>query len=230
MQRLVIKFLVSLSVLVAMVSTVAVANESSESNETKPQPSHFNYMLRGYFFAGSAIPDTNAYGGYGGSNNYPNDYAKIAAYVDQSFGQPVRDTVQIVALHEESVVFKGQFVGMPVLIVNGSSETLHLDASDSRLYMVQEALNEAGEWVPVEHLPQSWCGNSRHQVSLRTGQYWEFAAPKYTGTFTTKLRVALDLPGGQTIYSNVYPGAVNVEQFSVKAKYSPRGLMDPYTE
>jgi len=79
-----------------------------------------------------------------------------------------------------------------VFLVNTTKEQVTFSASDSRLYIVQEALDRDSKWKPIEYLPSSWCGNSYHHVFLGANEYWEFAAARYTGEFKTRLRFRLD--------------------------------------
>jgi hypothetical protein len=120
--------------------------------------------------------------------------------------------------------------------------------------MKMQALNSNGEWMDIEYLPSSWCGNSYHSVELPQNHFWELAALRYEGSFKTRLRIDLTyvdptdtkgLPrrdknfGLDWTYrerrelkvdSNEFQGYVNPGQFWRKEEYFPRGLMDPYDE
>ena len=59
-------------------------------------------------------------------------------------------------------------------------------------------------------------------------EYWEFTAPRYSGSIESKLRFALRLDDGETIYSNEFDGSINPEQFTVQQGHTPTDIMDPY--
>jgi hypothetical protein len=184
-----------------------------------------DFMLRGYFFAGSRIVDQNALGGFGPSNNLP-----VAA--DTGMNLP-SGQIALVALPDEETVFSKEFRGIKVVLANTTDKEQGFAASDSRLYIVQEALDADGKWKPVEYLPSSWCGNSYHTVFLGPGEYWEFAAARFNGSRKTKLRFRLQMSTDKQkvsyIYSNEFEGSINPKQFTQQKPYTPAGLMDPYS-
>ena len=183
-----------------------------------------HYMLRGYFYAGTAIRDTDALGGFAPSSNLPRS---IGSGVGVGPGR-----ISLVALPDAEIPFARRYRGMIVRLVNTTNEQLAFTAADSRLSIIQEAIDRDGVWKPIEYLPSSWCGNSYHRVFLGARQYWEFAAARYTGAFRTQLRFRLDVwrsaDSVTTIFSNVFDGSVNERQFTVKQGHTPRGLADPY--
>jgi hypothetical protein len=183
-----------------------------------------NFMLRGYFFAGSRVDDKNALGGFGGSDNLPKT-------INSTMNIPVGD-VSLIAYPDEPVPFDKQYRGMRVILANMTENVVGLNASDSRLSIVQEAIDRDGKWKPIEYLPSSWCGNSYHTVFLPAHEYWEFAAARYTGSRPTKLRVKLTIAEAdqktRTILSNEFEGSVNPKQFTVQQGHKPSGIMDPY--
>ena len=183
-----------------------------------------DFMMRGYFCAGSKIEDKQAFGGFGRSENFPKPIAPKMNFR--------RDVVSLIAMPAEAAVFAQKYKGMKVVLVNATNGTVGFPASDSRLYIVQEALDQQGAWKPIEYIPSSWCGNSYHTVFLGPNEYWEFAAARYTGKFKTSLRFRLD---GQksgteniTIYSNEFEGSVNARQFTTQQGHNPTSIMDPY--
>ena len=157
-------------------------------------------------------------GGFGKSRNFPRHLT-----VDDTFGTPNQLSV-LVADDETACV--GEHSGLHLRIVNRSSKRAYFSAIDSQLYLVQEAMNDKGEWQAIERLPEgtgpSDCAEGYHRISLEPGQYWEFVAPCYGGPFPTKLRFRLDLgavvgdlpqSGGRIIYSNEFAGSVALGQF-----------------
>ena len=202
------------------------ASGLEQQSPTPLEDLNVQFMMRGYFFAGSRIRDTQAFGGFGPSMNYPK-----AIPADMA----VRDgIVSLIAKPDEEMVFGGKYKGLKVLLVNGTNEKQVFPAQDSRLYIVQEAQNEWGLWKPVEYLPASWCGNSYHVVFLGPKEYWEFAAARYNGKFKTRLRFRMDRQKSEsedvTIYSNEFDGSINPKQFTIKQGHSPLGIMDPYID
>ena len=149
------------------------------------QPADFEFMLRGYCFAGTKKDDPNAIGGYGRSNNLPRSLGK---------GEKARMEEPYLEIVKEGITtFAGKYEGILVRLVNGGKTKLAIPASDSRIGMLQEALDADGKWREVEYLPGSWCGNSYHSVYLEPKHYWEFEVPKYSGPQRTKLRFKLAL-------------------------------------
>ena len=183
-----------------------------------------DFMLRGYFYAGSKVEDKKAFGGFGTSQNF-------SKAIDPNMS--VRQgEISLIALPDKETVFAEKYKGMKLLLVNATNEQAAFSASDSRLDIVQEALDRDGKWKPVEYLPSSWCGNSFHRVFLGANEYWEFAAARFTGSFKTKMRFRLEEQKSKTekmiIYSNEFEGSVNAKQFTVQQGYKPAGMMDPY--
>lgn len=178
------------------------------------------YMTRGYFHAASPILDDNALGGFASSDNYPRALDL----------QVPSDQVILLAIPDEIVPFYGN-LGFRVLLINSTGLSMPLDASDSRLHILREALDVDGEWKSIEYFPQSWCGNSYHRVTLPSNHYWSFAAPVYSGTDSVQMRFVLDR--GESIapiYSNTFAGSIQREQFHNKQGHAPESIIDPYDE
>src|SRR5687768_170503 len=135
-------------------------------------PLNTNVMLRGYCFAGSR-PDKQALGGYGSADNLPKKL------VNTRLGRA--NAISLLIVTNEVVPFGNAYRGYRLLLINRTRSEATFDASDSRLPIVQEALDENGKWRPVEYLPSSWCGNSYHRVFLPAGNYWQFVVPQYVG-------------------------------------------------
>lgn len=184
---------------------------------------NIKFMLRGYFYAGSNIEDTTAPGGFGGSTNKP----KLM----------VNETAQLGDLEDISLFvdttmrtnFADGYKGYKLFLVNKSGNTISLQASDSRLYIIAEIF-WGGTWQPIEYLPSSWCGNSYHHVFLGNNEYWEFDIPKYHGNKKTKLRYKLSRGKEGIIYSNEIITYFNKQQLTTKQGHKPQGIMDPYND
>jgi hypothetical protein len=104
--------------------------------------------------------------------------------------------------------------GMRVVLLNAASERVTFPAQDSRLSLVQEALDpDLGLWRPIEYVEPSWCGNSHHTVGLEPGEHWELSAPRYGGPIATQLRLRLGLHDGRALRSAPFAGGVHPGQF-----------------
>jgi hypothetical protein len=182
-----------------------------------------NYMIRGYFYAASSIKDTNAFGGFGGSYNYPkpvNDKMNIAVTADKVL-------LYIDTFSKAS--FASGYEGFKMFVTNVSKQTIAFPASDSRLSMIAEVFTD-GKWQPIEYLPSSWCGNSYHTVFLQAKEYWEFTVPKYYGKHKVQLRYRLQGSQKEVWYSNEIIAFINKKQLTEKQGHSPNGIMDPYND
>lgn len=180
------------------------------------------FMLRGYFFAGSRIEDPEALGGFGPSGNLSQS---LDGHLEKG-----ADSISLFALPEVSAPFREGFAGFRVVLVNTTDQVQSFEASDSRLPIVRQAMTEQGDWKAIEYLPSSWCGNSSHRVFLERDHYWSFTAPVYDGPIQTKMRFALLREHSEPIYSNEFGGRINPGQFTDKQGHTPTGIMDPYND
>jgi len=175
--------------------------------EEVPLPAYSSYAVAGQ-------PEER-HGGFGPSGNYPRQ-------------MPAADAIGMlgklsVVVASDQTARVGEFSGLYVRVVNRSAQRVFFSALDSQLYLVQEAMNDNGEWQSIEEPPNStgppYCGNSYHRISLKPGECRELVAPCYGGPLRTKLRFRLDLgksdggPGGKIIYSNAFDGSIQREQF-----------------
>ena len=208
-----------LGIIVPLLLLSIAPSNASETADLPPLAVHF--MLRGYFHAASPVRDSEALGGFWRSDNLPR-------VID--FDVP-SESVILLALPDETTLYNSSYSGFRVVLANATKDQLILNAADSRLRIVREALDSEGKWKPIEYLPSSWCGNSYHRVFLPPGQYWSFTAPTYSGSLPTMMRFVL-YPSGdaEPLYSNEFPGSVNPEQFSVRRGHSPKSIMDPYVD
>ncbi|MCC7419539.1 MAG: hypothetical protein IT428_04620 [Planctomycetaceae bacterium] len=178
------------------------------------------FKARAICLAGSIIKDAEAPGGFGPCDNFPRRVD------DESRGRGL----YLLAQPEVPMPFSDRGMGMRLCLVNQSGLLLSFEASDSRLAIVQEALDEGGAWKAIEYIPSSGCGNSFHRVFLPSEQFWEFVTPRYKGSFETQLRFTLSLSDRSQIHSNTFEGSINPEQFTTKQGHRPESLMDPYVD
>lgn len=176
-------------------------------------------MLPAWMVAGNAKTDPKALGGYGSSDNLPQVLP----------GQPKKPELYLEIVPGPAVPYAETYEGIRVRLVNGTGQQVTLPASDSRLSIIQEAMDTDGTWKPIEYLVSSWCGNSYHSLYLPAGNYWEFIAPRYSGPRKTAIRfVLLDDAGKATTHSLPYEGGIEPGQFIEKADYQSTNIMDPY--
>lgn len=217
------------------------ANVVTQSDSLRPSPDHtaagakpvepmqVTEMIRGYCYAGSRLKDKDAPGGLGPSENMPHKVTTESALAANSvylLAQPDVLAKPVAFSVDPDAVIHPDY--MRLVLVNTTGETIAFDASDSRLSIIQQAKDADGNWQPIEYLPQSWCGNSYHQVFLPAGEFWSFAAPRYEGEIKTTLRFVLLENGEPVLISNEFEGSVNAAQFSEPQPYNPKGIMDPY--
>ena len=173
--------------------------------------------LQGDYFAASHEKDDREWSGFGLRDNWPKEG------LNATFG--LEGSIALVAFPEEPVAY-AENRGILLRLINRMDERIAASACDFRLYIVQEALDEAGRWRQIEELPSTSCGNSYHRVFLDPGQYWDFKARSYQGAYKTKLRFRLDLDrvpyGKNSIFSNEFVGQVNIKQMAP--------LSDPVTD
>lgn len=160
-------------------------------------------MQASSIIAGSSTPDAGAPGGFGPSDNYPRSVK------GKDFP---RDAISLAVNPDEEVAY-GEYHGIRLLLANTTNTEMWLSATDSRLNIIQEALDTDGTWKPIESMPRAWCGNSYHRVRLGAGEYWQLVAPRYSGGFKTKLRFKLEIDQKRAVYSNEFAGSVNRGQF-----------------
>jgi hypothetical protein len=96
---------------------------------------------------GSEIEDEEAPGGFYKSPNVPADIPKGLRVPEGK--------VAILVDSDTPVAFAPKTRGMTVRIVNTTGEPAALDAVDSRLYAVQQALDASGDWRDIETMPGS---------------------------------------------------------------------------
>lgn len=186
------------------------------------------FMLRGGFAAASPYKkEFDGFGGWGHSNNVSKKLMKTEKGKHSLFYIEIRK--------KEREKYPDQYKGYAFYVVNTSPDTIVFDAQDSWLYMTIQAVDEKGNWKPIQYIPGSWCGNSYHQLFLAQDEYWKFTMPKIKGAQKTRLRLALKYKDPTTkedkyVYSNAIKASINPSQFWKKQEYSPTNLMDPYEE
>ena len=203
--------------------------QEQEQNSNTLKQLNIDFMNRGYLYAYSTPSNTDkdASGGWATSSNHP----KII-----SQHQFPSNTLAVTIDTTITVTFANNYSGYKLFISNNSCDTIEFNAQDSRLYIKLQAQNKDGNWKDIEYMPNSWCGNSYHQIKLEPNAFWDFVIPNYQGEFSTKIRAELkyvdkaDPKKEKIVYSNIINGSINPGQFWNKRTYYPLGLMDPYID
>ncbi|MBL4634912.1 MAG: hypothetical protein JKY56_13655 [Kofleriaceae bacterium] len=209
-----------------VVSFLTVGLSSTALADVAPKPTpktgklDVHFQLRSYFSAGGVSA------GIGGNAenkvNTPTPYKGKAKPGSR---------VRLLVSPPDATSRWGAFAGRTIQVVNTGRRAVIFDAQDSLLDIVHEAKNSAGVWTKIEYMPQSWCGNSYHTLSLPGKSKWSFTAPVYTGDTPVKMRVRIVTQSG-VVRSEVFDGNINADQFDVAKKqgHQATNLMDPYID
>ena len=166
---------------ITLVTEVAGHVTSLTETEIKGLDSvNIDFQFRGNCYAYSNDKNAEESNGESHSDNLPQK-------VDKSFSN---QGFYLVINQNEFSKIDSASLGCKLYLVNATDSLIKLNASDSRLYIVAEALNEKNEWIPISYLPSSGCGNSYHTVILDKDEYWSFDIPVFKGTIKTKKRLA----------------------------------------
>lgn len=180
-------------------------------------------MLSGYFFA-SSLYSSKDLGGYGDSANPPK---QLTNQIKESLKNGLS-----LEIENSTIPFQESYRSHRVRLSNNSDDKVSFSAQDGRLSIIHQAKDRDGEWKAIEYLPRSWCGNSYHTLVLGPGQYWEFIAPRYAGSYATRMRLMLKgIEGNETpLYSEEFSASINREQFTEPIPSHKIGTIDPYQE
>ncbi len=183
---------------------------------------NIEYKFRGSCYAYSNAENAEESNGEAHSDNLPKK-------IDNSF--PSKGLFLIIN-RKELIKLDSTTLGCRLYLVNTTDSVVKLDASDSRLNIVAEALNDKNEWVTISYLPSSGCGNSYHTVVLDQNEYWDFDIPVFKGSIKSKLRYTLIIDQDKKISSNEIDTYLNKGQFSDENKegHINGNIMDPYRE
>jgi hypothetical protein len=205
--------------------------QAKKNNPKSIKKLNIDYMMRGYFIAYSTLKNLDNFkeesGGWYVSRNIPKSNTELN-FKPSDFSIFI-DTVQAIKGDDGFLAYK-------VFVINATEDTVHFEGQDSRLYMKLQAQDTNGKWKDIEYIPNSWCGNSYHQMRLEPNHHWQLMALQYEGDIKTKIRAELKYISKenpekeQYIYSNIINGSVNPAQFWNRRTYYPSGLMDPYNE
>lgn len=98
-------------------------------------------------------------------------------------------------------------------LINSSDSTFKAIRDGRSLILIQEALDEKGNWEPIEYWIPAWCGNSfDNPLILEPGEYVMVLIKKYSGSFKTRIRLKFYY-GPEVFYSDSFEGSINKAQF-----------------
>ncbi|MBQ4820146.1 hypothetical protein [Aquimarina sp. MMG016] len=101
-----------------------------------------------------------------------------------------------------------------IYVKNKTTDSLQIFTQDWRLFLIQEAKDENGIWLPIEYWESSDCGNSYEFDKLKPKGMLKTLSVAYNGNFETEIRFKL-LNDNKVYYSNSLRGKINKEQFIV---------------
>jgi len=197
-------------------------NSMSQTEINELDSLNIGFQFRGNCYAYSSGKNAIEHNGEWHSDNLPKK-------VDPYF--PTKGLYLTINQNEPSKI-DGKILGCKLYLVNTTDTLINLRASDSRLSILAEALNEHNEWTEISYLATSSCGNSYHTIILDVDEYWTFDIPVFKGPFKTKLRYTLTINKNIKIISNEIAVYLNKAQFSEenKEEYSKKNIMDPCEE
>jgi hypothetical protein len=112
-----------------------------------------------------------------------------------------------------------------IYLINKSDSAVNYSSQDGKIPMIREAINDKGEWQPIEYWEWSWCGNSYHSGAISPGKNYCMNTFVYGGAIRTKIRFKM-LLGNYILYSDSYNGRVNKGQFIKPKNMYEKGFLD----
>lgn len=148
-------------------------------------------------YAVGSRPDPAA-SGYSSSANVPRPWTESVGGEE--------GLLQLRAFPSVPSTLRKASAAIPIRVINRTGKEMAFPACDSLLQLVCEAKDKHGNWVALEKMPYSWCGNSYHKVFLPPRHYWELTGPHLGGSYRTRLRYRL--MGEIELLSNEFEGGV----------------------
>lgn len=103
-------------------------------------------------------------------------------------------------------------------LVNTTDSTIRIKRQDRSLIMIREAIDQKGNWTPIEYWVYSGCGNSYHNpLELKSGNCVAIPTRKYSGDFKTQVRLKFR-NGDHLTYSDPYEASINKSMFKQETK------------
>lgn len=123
------------------------------------------------------------------------------------------DTTKIISDHsmiwedDGSNLSTKSYKAFPVFVVNTTKDTLSIGYGD-HLPIIMEAMDDKGNWRPIEKRYMYMCGNDLNGIILPPNEIVITSAPLYKGKTKTKLRLRY-----KNILSQEFYGTINLTQF-----------------
>lgn len=134
-------------------------------------------------------------------SNYFLDWTHLRNYTNY-------DSVELNILIDTSqLITNKRRKAYPVIIENLHSDTIYIGYG-GYIPIITEALNEKGDWKPIEYRHIYMCGNGVESIILPPKQIVVTSELVYMGNFKTKLRLKLG-----SNYSREFTGSINLSQF-----------------
>ena len=111
-------------------------------------------------------------------------------------------------------VYNKEFEGYLVSITNLTGEDQVVNTQDGRISLRTEVFYK-DQWLPIDFMQSSWCGNSYFEVTMRNESTWNIVMPKYSGHKTGPIRICLAIYKDgkeQEYYSQSFEGSYNTSQ------------------
>ncbi len=116
---------------------------------------------------------------------------------------------------------------MAVWIQNNTNDTILFPNQDGSLIGLIEAIDNKGDWRPIQYWWFSWCGNSYMDLILPPKNSIQIGLNNKFGDIKTKMR--LKIHGRDTIYySNEFAGTVSTDDFIINNKTKLKIIEDKY--
>lgn len=131
----------------------------------------------------------------------------------------VVDTVSTFQMNKSSCESGDTANSLPVFLVNRTDTLALVFTEGVGIKLRQEALDEDGNWKPIEYrLLEIFDDIGSSVVLLYPNHFLLAGVRKYQGNFLTKLRVKFEI-GGKIIYSKPFIGTINKAQFQIPMEY-----------
>lgn len=170
-------------------------------------------MLASNYPAKSDLVDAEAPGGFAESKNASWSMADVAIEA-----QNLKLLVK-----KNDCCGPGEDCAMIVCLANGTPQTVWLRAADSRLALVRQAKDIAGNWQTIEYRRQVTCGNSFHRVALNAGRAFVWDVPSTSGPIQTKVRYAL-FGLEKPVYSNEFDAKLAPEAYLLPDEFQSKTI------
>ncbi len=103
------------------------------------------------------------------------------------------------------------YKAFPVFIHNQSDSVFSVGSHNAVGYLIREARNRQGQWVPLESPVEYFCGTGKRDLILEPNQLLLAKLVRYQGDYRTQCRLKFTR-WKQTVYSNTFVDFINESQ------------------